>query len=276
MSDGDHPDPFHALRFTYDEDIRSPGARRAAFREDPSGILVSGDSSECQIARDEREVVKSGSRVLVEESRALQFARSLHLPVPALREVRAFDQKTAITMDFVDGECLEEGWQSMNLKQKQSVAEQIRDIITTMRQATPTQDSIGAFGGPARDCRQYSDYSGGPFKTEAEFNNFVLDLLRGTPSLVRRALADALDVNSRIVFTHSDLTPRNIIVKGDRVQALLDWEYSGWYPEYWEYVKFFDRPTTCKDWKQYAETMFDIRYPKELLTYQALARWQRP
>lgn len=240
------------------------------------GILVPGQNSECQIARVERGVYKSGSRVRIEESKALQFAQSLQLPVPAVHEVNASDRETGILMDFVDGECLEEAWLSMDVEQKQSVAEQIGRIVATMRQAAPDQRSIGAFGGPARDCRQISDYSGGPFADEAEFNLFVLDLLRGTPSLIRSTLVEALNVDSQIVFTHGDLTPRNIIVKGDRVQALLDWEYAGWYPEYWEYVKFFDRPTGCKDWKEYAETIFGTQYPKQLLTFQALARWQKP
>lgn len=240
------------------------------------GILVPGQSSECQIARVERGVYKSGSRVRIEESRALQFAHSLQLPVPAVHKVNVSDRETGILMDFVDGECLEEAWLSMDAEQKRSVAEQIGHIVTTMRQAAPDQRSIGAFGGPARDCRQISDYSGGPFANEAEFNIFVLDLLRGTPSMIRSTLVEALNVNSQIVFTHGDLTPRNIIVKGDRVQALLDWEYAGWYPEYWEYVKFFDRPTDCKDWKEYAEIIFGTQYPKQLLTFQALARWQKP
>lgn len=240
------------------------------------GVLDSGQSSECRITRVERGVCKAGSRVRAEEGRALKFAHSLHLPVPPVHEVNASAQRTEILMDFVDGECLEEAWRSMNSEQKRSVAEQIGHIVTTMRQAESDQRSIGAFGGPARDCRQFSDYFGGPFDNEAEFNNFVLDLLRGTPSLIRSTLAEALDVDSQIVFTHGDLTPRNIIVKGDRVQALLDWEYAGWYPAYWEYVKFFDRPTDCKDWKEHGEIIFGTRYPKQLLIFQTLARWQKP
>ncbi|KAK3045742.1 hypothetical protein LTR09_012720 [Extremus antarcticus] len=269
-------DPFQALCASHDQDMASAAARRTAFRRDPHGILVSGQSSECRIARVERGVCKAGSRVRIEESRALKFALSLQLPVPAVHEVNASGQQTEILMDFVDGECLEEAWLSMNSEQKRSVAKQIGHIVTTMRQAASDQRRIGAFGGPARDCRQISDYSGGPFTNEAEFNTFVLDLLRRTPSLIRSTLAQALNVDSQIVLTHGDLTPRNIIVKGDHVQALLDWEYAGWYPEYWEYIKFFDRPTDCKDWKEYAEIIFGTQYPKQLLTFQALARWQKP
>lgn len=51
-------------------------------------------------------VQKAGRRVCVEESRALQFAHSLHLPVPAIREVNVSGQNTEIVMEFVHGECL--------------------------------------------------------------------------------------------------------------------------------------------------------------------------
>jgi hypothetical protein len=186
--------------------------------------------------------------------------------------------ETEIVMDFIDGECLEEAWRSMDLEQKQSIAVQVRQIVTTMRQAGSESESrkIGGFEGPVRDCRQFSDYWGGPFKSVSKFNLFTLDLLRGTPLTIRKTLAEAFGSQSRIVLTHGDLTPRNIIVKAGRVQALLDWEYAGWYPEYWVYVKFFDRPKDCKDWKDYAEVIFDTPYPTELLTFQALARWQKP
>ncbi|USW55788.1 Putative aminoglycoside phosphotransferase, protein kinase-like domain superfamily [Septoria linicola] len=257
VAEVDSEDPFRGISFIPDQ-TKSPGARRTAFREDPHGILVVGEASVCQIARNEGQVIKSGSRVLAEEGRALQFAHSIDLPVPAVREVRAVGQGATIVMDFVDGECLEEAWPLMGADQKRSIAEQVRDIITTMRQATPNQNTIGACGGPARDCRRYADYSGGPFNNEAEFNEFVLDSLQGTPSLIRSTISDTFNVDNRIVFTHGDLSSRNLIVKEGHVQALLDWEFSGWYPEYWEY------------------TIFDTRYSKELLTYQALARWQRP
>jgi hypothetical protein len=43
-------------------------------------------------------------------------------------------------------------------------------------------------------------------------------------------------------MTHSDLYPRNILVQLDsmstlQITGLVDWELSGAYPEYWEYVK---------------------------------------
>lgn len=36
------------------------------------------------------------------------------------------------------------------------------------------------------------------------------------------------------VFTHGDLDWGNIQVRPDGTIAILDWEYAGWYPRYWE------------------------------------------
>lgn len=230
----------------------------------------------CRISRDGSLVRKAGERVFPSEGKALALAHSLQLPVPALHAVSATQTHTEIVMDFVDGECLEEAWKTMDEAQKRSVAEQLRDIVSTMRLAPFNQQSIGTIDGPVRDVRQISDYTGGPFDSERELNDFVLDLLPGTPPAVRQTLTESLRTDHSIVFTHGDLSPRNIIVQRDRIQGLLDWELAGWYPEYWEYVKFFDRSTSCKEWKEYADIIFATEYPQELLTCQALARWQRP
>lgn len=49
-----------------------------------------------------------------------------------------------------------------------------------------------------------------------------------------------LSDDSAIKFTHSDLHRSNIIVtpsKPRRILAVVDWEQSGWLPEYWEVRK---------------------------------------
>lgn len=42
---------------------------------------------------------------------------------------------------------------------------------------------------------------------------------------------------SSFVFTHGNLTPRNVVVRGAQVVAVLDWSQAGYYPAYWEYTK---------------------------------------
>jgi Ser/Thr protein kinase RdoA (MazF antagonist) len=75
------------------------------------------------------------------------------------------------------------------------------------------------------------------------------------------------------VFSHRDLTPRNILVHEGKISGLVDWEDSGWYPEYWEYVKFFQRPAD-KGWKDYAEDIFPEYYHDELVDFTAISKWQ--
>jgi hypothetical protein len=51
-----------------------------------------------------------------------------------------------------------------------------------------------------------------------------------------------------IVLTHSDFTPRNVLVDQGKVVAILDWEMAGYYPGYWEYVKAYYRPDWNSSW----------------------------
>jgi Phosphotransferase enzyme family len=41
----------------------------------------------------------------------------------------------------------------------------------------------------------------------------------------------------QILFSHGYLAFHNIIVRDEHVSAIIDWEYAGWYPEYWDYYK---------------------------------------
>lgn len=46
----------------------------------------------------------------------------------------------------------------------------------------------------------------------------------------------------RIVLSHGDLNPKNIILLDERdgsvsISGIIDWEMGGWYPEYWDALK---------------------------------------
>jgi aminoglycoside phosphotransferase (APT) family kinase protein len=87
--------------------------------------------------------------------------------------------------------------------------------------------------------------------TEAQFNEFLLadptPRVRNTYlTFLRRLLRD----DHRLVMTHGDLHPRNVLVStGDSVEVagLIDWEMSGVYPEYWEYVKSLNTTSAVDD-----------------------------
>lgn len=163
----------------------------------------------------------------------------------------------------------------MSTEQRRDIARQLREIVEAMRSVAPPRDLIGACDGTEiRDTRLYFTYHAPPCRDEKAFNEFLLSsLYEQTPPLLREAFSRRLRTNHRVVLSHCDLTPRNILVQDGKIKGLVDWEDSGWYPEYWEYVKFFQRPAD-KGWKEYAGDIFRELYHDELVDFTALSKWQ--
>ncbi|KAF4332454.1 phosphotransferase [Fusarium beomiforme] len=178
--------------------------------------------------------------------------------------------------DKIDpGQSLDKLWPDMSVQQKKNIAGQLREMLEKMRPVAPPAHFIGACDGTEiRDTRLYFTYHSPPCRDEKAFNEFLLSALyEHTPSLVRRAFSQRLRTDHRVVFSHCDLTLRNILVQDGKIQGLVDWEDIVWYPEYWEYVKIFQR-TVDKDWKQYAEDIFPQLYQDELADFIAISKWQ--
>lgn len=221
-------------------------------------------------------VTKSGKRIAVGEAEALKIATQAGIPAPSVHDVHsAPDGEGRIRMDYIEGQSLDTLWPGMCAVQRKKLARQLREIVEKMRSVVPPPNLIGACDGTEiRDTRLYFTYHSPPCHDEGEFNEFLLSsLYEHIPPLVREAFSRRLRTDHRIVLSHCDLTPRNILVKDGSITGLVDWEDSGWYPEYWEYVKFFQR-TADKDWKQYAEDMFPELYHDELVDYIAMTKWQ--
>ncbi|KAG8412956.1 hypothetical protein J3458_013379 [Metarhizium acridum] len=53
-----------------------------------------------------------------------------------------------------------------------------------------------------------------------------------------------------IALAHSDFDPRNILVQGDKVTAILNWEMSGYYSTSWEYGNALLRPGSEGAWSR--------------------------
>lgn len=79
-------------------------------------------------------------------------------------------------------------------------------------------------------CLDYNDGGEfvGPFVNEEEFNKTLQ--VGAPPGVSHRD-------DHKIVFTHGDLNMRNVLVHDGRLSGTVDWENSGWYPEYWDYSK---------------------------------------
>ncbi|CAK7224197.1 hypothetical protein SCUCBS95973_005438 [Sporothrix curviconia] len=229
---------------------------------------------------------KAGQQVRFGELDALRVAAAGGVPVP---EAYGSGETTAggrfrITMQYMaDTQTLADVWPGLTHAEKTGYARQLRAILTTMRAIPPPPDGyIGACDGKEiRDGRVYDTYRGPVCHGEAAFKEYLLSCLHAhIPAVMRDAYAQRLAQQKphRTVLTHGDLAPRNILVR-DRdkaIVALVDWEDAGWYPEYWEYVKLFQRMAAMeRDWPSYAADIFPQLYPDELVDYEALSRWQR-
>lgn len=74
------------------------------------------------------------------------------------------------------------------------------------------------------------------------------------------------------VFTHGDLNPSNILVRGNRVAGIVDWEFAGWYPYYWEYTTAWYGHHTRREWGEHIVKFLDP-YPEELKMERTRQRW---
>lgn len=221
-------------------------------------------------------IVKSGKRVAIGEAEALKVANHAGIPSPTVFNASTTsDGQGHISMEYIQGQPLDKLWPDMSVDQKKHITRQLREIVEKMRSVAPPPNFIGACDGTEiRDTRLYFTYHSPPCRDEEAFNEFLLSALHeNVPPLVRTALSRRLRTNHRVVLSHCDLTPRNILVQDGEIKGLVDWEDSGWYPEYWEYVKFFQR-TAEKDWKQYAEDILPELYNDELVDFIAISKWQ--
>ncbi|TCD69488.1 hypothetical protein EIP91_007418 [Steccherinum ochraceum] len=197
---------------------------------------------------DEHHVVKYGPDVDLHEAETMRLiAASTSIPVPTVHRAWKENQTTYILMDYVHGIPLDAAWAGMSQRTKDFVIDQLKAYVDEFRKLPcPLGDGAvcSAVGGYLRDNGRCGSETFGPYSTCDEFHHFVhgqrtLDDIRmflGTEELV--------EFHSRPFprsrFTHGDLAPRNIMVDGagtGKIVAILDWDASGWFPEYWEYIK---------------------------------------
>lgn len=173
-------------------------------------------------------------------------------------------------MDYMPGKPLDKAWDTLQAEQKLCVANELRDYVAQMR--TLKGDYVGGVGRGKAYVGKFDILEGGPFNSEQDFNEFILsDLVKTVPKLLRHYLKHALYEGHEIVFTHADLGPRNILIDDNgHVTAILDWEYAGWYPEHWEYIRAFRTMNYQSDWVDYLSTILPPRYEKEYVGMLAI------
>lgn len=206
------------------------------------------------------------------ELEAILFAQKhTKIPVPRVTEVYEYGDLRHLVMERAPGQPLEVVWDSLTAEQKQNVIMELTTYIGQLRSLSPpVPEGIGSTSLSSGYDHRLGGNRFGPFQNIAEFHGFVR---RGTP-------IDAWDesvarVHSRldyykVKFTHGDLCPNNILVDKGKITAIIDWEFAGWFPEYWEYTKIH------YGWRPYRKAIYDAldqtltRYPEELAAESAI------
>jgi hypothetical protein len=139
----------------------------------------------------------------------------------------------------VPGIPLADAWEGYNDADKSAIKDQLRHQLARIRACT--QPYIGRIGyQKLRNVYDITDTFCGPFDTEKAFDDFCVKCLFGgfrTQWKWKRFLRrDRKQRSSTFVLTHGDLTPGNIIVQGNVITGIIDWEFSGFCPEYAEYA----------------------------------------
>ncbi|KAH9885940.1 protein kinase-like domain-containing protein [Xylariomycetidae sp. FL2044] len=231
-------------------------------------------------------IVKMGPFVHLTEAVTMRYvAANTSVPVPHVHCAFVHKGLAYIVMQRVQGITLAKALSTYSQTDLESIFAQLRHMIDDLRSITPPSDTTVAscVGGSLRDSRiPRHEPRFGPFKTIQDFHLWLRDGLRPEDHPTHERNQDWQDFEEMVarqdgpwpapVFTHGDLNPSNIIVRGDRVVAIIDWEFSGWYPHYWEYTSAW-YGNRLRQQYQGMLTQFLDPYPDELKMEVTRQKW---
>jgi aminoglycoside phosphotransferase (APT) family kinase protein len=193
------------------------------------------------------------------------IAANTTIPIPHIHDIGNHNSGIkSIVMDYIDSHTLQDIWLSMLPSQKMFVAEQLRGYVLQLRDL-PFPEPIGHQIDPVdiyslditRNPERQVRLTEQPFTRMTTLNIHILQ---------RHASGKRKE---KLAFTHGDLAPRNILVNDyGQVTAVLDWEYAGWYPQWWESVKAYQFCNDVPDWKAYLSAILPPDHETE---YMAVA-----
>lgn len=158
--------------------------------------------------------------------------------VPAPLFVDSFQRNgdTFLVMTALRGQILNNVLHRMSYSEREQFSSDLRDVVTQIR-GIPNHTPYllaNTVGGPIIDHR-LPDTICGPFDQESDFNAELVRKYVGEET--KRRLSCIHSRQHRSVFTHSDLSPTNILVEEGRLSGIVDWECAGYLPEHWEFTK---------------------------------------
>ncbi|KAJ6785430.1 hypothetical protein PWT90_08853 [Aphanocladium album] len=229
-------------------------------------------------------IYKEGQYITANESIALHNAAKQGLPVPRIfcreRLYASFDGDEdiySIKMSYIAGQPLTKTWVTLTHEERVDVFTQVRNMLLRLTVPEEAPGFIGSCDGEdIRDSRIAKTHFGPICRNEREFNNYLISTIAAAPDSVKKTYRRKLNKRRhRIVFCHGDLSPDNIIVDEHmRVVGLLDWEDAGYYPECWENIKFYSRPSMVSGWHEYGKYLLPNVFEEEVNDFLEVRKYQ--
>ncbi|KAF4438656.1 Aminoglycoside 3 -phosphotransferase and Choline Kinase family [Fusarium acutatum] len=216
-------------------------------------VLSPPDASATVVKVGENFAVKSGHTVSPEEAEALKFLSSnSKVPVPEVYATSVEPETgiRVIVMEYINGKSLADLWPSLAAPDKLEITNQLRAALQDLRSLEPSSYLGSLKRRPLKDgvfwTRDQNPATSVPFDTEEDLNEGIfMRLAESEPHAhltLLRTLMSATLCSHKVKFAHRDLQPKNILVQttgSDELPryevVIIDWEISGWYPEYWEF-----------------------------------------
>ncbi|KZT27870.1 kinase-like protein [Neolentinus lepideus HHB14362 ss-1] len=231
-------------------------------------------------------VLKYTHRTRRAEALAMSMARKLGIPTPRLISYGSDGphwKRGSILMTRMPGKPLDEVHKSLLTAEWDIIREQLASYLLLMRSCkSPWCSRVCSVEGRSLIGARIPGGEEGPWADEAAFHATFLGYASPLNCNPEVSFEDQLatvklltDAHHNLVFTHGDLLSHNILIDKGRVSAVLDWEYAGLLPEYWEYTQILRLPFLGWWWPQFAMTLPGYKYEKEYKSYCAMWSFAR-
>jgi hypothetical protein len=198
------------------------------------------------------------------------------IPAPKPHGLIKFSDMNIMLMTYFPTTTLESVWPKLTLNNKLPIQNRVQSIFSTLRSLTlpPGRNMGGVRGEGVRDVHM-DDHDTQQLNTISAFEDiqFSVNTLPPSPAFTTFLRSFLPPPNNECVFTHGDVRPANIMVEqnidgGYTISGIIDWEMSGFYPEYMESMQvlhLFDRNVES-DWYHFLpHCISPTRHPERFL-----------
>ncbi|POR34113.1 Uncharacterized protein TPAR_05773 [Tolypocladium paradoxum] len=173
------------------------------------------------------------------EARNIRFIqKNTTIPVPEIVQEWTENGRYFLITKRIPGVPLQEAWPAMSETERDCVAKQTVDCLLQLRklcsakiQSLEEEPVYSAFL-----FRNGYGLPQGPFASDDQLWDGMAEALKRGPENTRRLLQQRMPPAQPYTFTHGDLTARNVIVEDGKLMGIIDWEGSGFFPVWWEFV----------------------------------------